>query len=169
MTVFLFLLALPVIVGLLVACLALPLRFLRLGGSNQTMRRLGMFSCALLAFLAFFSLTAYIVADLDWGTGMENTRTHIWVNDEIVGDRFDEMLRDNRGGVTAELWVRYMVPPVVRQSCYTQDEIVCTYADALMEPSGEWFASDPLFLVQGLLSALVSGLAVSLFTRPKSI
>ncbi len=169
MAFFCFLLAIPVIIGFLVACLALLLRFVRLGRGNRTLRGLGIFSFALLAFLAFFSLTAYVGAASDHTFGLESTRTHIRAGDEIVGDRFDESLRENRSAIIAELCVRTLIPPAVRRSCYTQDETVCTYADALLEPSMDyWLGTDPLVLVQSLLSALVSGLAVSLFTRHKS-
>jgi hypothetical protein len=162
---FFFSFAIAVLVGLLVACLALPLKFVPSLHSNQTMRRVGIFSFALLAFFAFFVLTAYVDADLDYAFGVENTRSHIWVGAEIVGDRFDESLRENESAVIAELWVRNLIPPALRRACYTQDQTVCTYADTLMGPSMDWFGADPLLLVQSLLSALVSGILVGFFTR----
>jgi hypothetical protein len=129
------------------------------------MRRLGVFSFALLAFFAFFILTAYVDAYLDYAFGLENTRTHIWAGDDIVGDRFDESLRENQSAVIPELWVRNLIPPALRQSCYTQDKTVCTYADTLMGSPRDWLGTDPLLLGQSLLSALVSGIIVSLLTR----
>jgi hypothetical protein len=157
--------AIPVLIGLLVACLALPLRFVPLGHNHQRKRRLWVFSFALLAFFVFFMLSAYVDADLDYAFGLENTRTHIWAGAEIVGDRFDESLRENQSAVISELWVRNMIPPDLRRACYTQDQTVCTYADTLMGSPMDWVGIDALLLGQSLLSALVSGIIVSLFTR----
>jgi hypothetical protein len=162
---FFFRFAVPVLVGLLVACLVLPLRFVPLAHSNQTVRRIGIFSFALLAFFAFFVLTAYVDAYLDYALGLENTRTHIWAGAEIVGDRFDDSLQESESVVIAELWVRKLIPPDLRRSCDTQNQTVCTYADTLMRPPMVWLGKDPLLLVQSLLSALVSGIMVTLFTR----
>jgi hypothetical protein len=163
MMAFFFGFGIAAIIGLLVACLALPLRFVPRYNSIRTVRRSGILGFALLAFFAFFILSAYVDAYLDYVFGVEDTRTHIWAGDEIGGDRFDETLRENKSAVITELWVRNMIPPSMRQSCYTADETVCTYADALLSPPME----NPLILVQSLLSALVSGIMVSLFTRQR--
>jgi hypothetical protein len=155
------------IVGLMVACLALPLKFVRPASSHQTMRKFGIFGCALLAFFAFFVLTAYVDAYLDYVFGLEDTRTHIWSGAEIVGDRYDETLRENKSAVIAELWVRNMIPPGLPRSCYSQNETVCNYADTLTNPPMDWLGSDPLVLMQSLLSAIVSSITFSFFIRQR--
>jgi hypothetical protein len=166
----LFFIVIPVIIGVLAACLALPLRLVLPSQSNQTMRRPVIFFLALLAFLTVFTLSIYIDASLTYVFGEVSPRPHIWVGSEIVGDVFSESLRENRPAIIAELWVRYMIPPVVRQSCYTQNETVCTFADAFMDTSVDWLGilPNPLVLVRVLLSALVTGVTVSLFTRRRS-
>jgi hypothetical protein len=146
---------------------AAEVRITKLESPND--EKAGDFFLAPLAFLTVFTLSIYADANLTYVFGEASPLPNIWLENEIVGDIFDESLRENRPAILAELWVRYLVPPAVRQSCYTLNETVCTFADALMDSSVDWLGilPNPLVLIRSLLSALVSGITVSLFTRQR--
>lgn len=68
-----------------------------------------------------------------------------------------------RKALVNEFWLRSLVPPPVRRSCYTSDQIVCELAgDSVVPP--EWYL---IQIGAGVVSAMMSCALTWQFTRPR--
>ena len=124
----------------------------------------------LLAFVAFgasFGLATRLGAEVDY----------IFSNLTIV-DTFDASkpsyvaqppdYEANRPYVVQELWVRHMIPPPLRQRCYTTQAWVCEKANQVLPGSSIWSSSS---YVKGVglasISMVAGGMLAWLFTQRK--
>ena len=153
--------------GALISTLALLPPIRRLCRRN-TVARTAMIG--LLAFVAFG-------ASLGLATRLGAEVSYIFANLTTV-DTFDASrpvyvarppdYEANRPFVVRELWVRHLIPPPLRQRCYTSEAWVCEKADQVLPGPSVWNNSSYLKGV-GLASIpmVVSGVLAWLFTRRK--
>ena len=123
-----------------------------------------------LAFVAF-------AASIGLGTRLGAEVDYIFAYQTIV-DTFDASrpayvarppeYEANRPYVARELWVRLLIPPPLRQRCYTSIDWVCEKADQVLPGSSTW-GSSSYFKGVGLagIPMLVSGTLAWLFTQRK--
>jgi hypothetical protein len=73
----------------------------------------------------------------------------------------------NEPFVVRELWVRLLLPPPLRQRCYTSEAWVCAEADKLVPATSECWGWSSYWLDVGLgsVSVVANSMLVWLFTR----
>jgi hypothetical protein len=73
-----------------------------------------------------------------------------------------------RSKIIQELWMRELIPPVMRQPCYSPNTIVCQKADKVQD---EWKSGNPgaYWITLGIcsLSSITGGVLAWVFTRKK--
>ena len=153
--------------GALISALALLPPIRRLCQRNTVARAAIIGLLAFVAFVASFGLATRLGAEVDY----------VFAN-LITVDTFDSSrpayfarppdYEANRPFVVQELTVRLLIPPPLRQRCYTSVAWVCEKADQVLPGSSIWGSSSYLKGV-GLasISMVVSGLLAWLFTQRK--
>jgi hypothetical protein len=152
------------ILGILVALPVLipPLR--RLGRRSARARRVTILAFGLLSLMMGFALWTRSIAELIYAFNRPFVLSNTLESPEPTE------YRENRRAIVNEIWMRRVVPPPWRRSCYTSQETVCHLAD-YVAPAAEMDTSSWAgylhILGVNLISALTSGAFVWLFTRQR--
>jgi hypothetical protein len=136
-----------VFVGILVSLLARLSSIADRGRRSITARIITAFILGTVSFLIAFGLVAQL------GTGAEYSLC--W---HLVDTYGRQRLQMNRNAVLKELWIRRIVPPPLRRSCYTTSSVyVCTLADAVSAISNLAAFSWTWQVIMSLTSAAITG------------
>jgi hypothetical protein len=72
----------------------------------------------------------------------------------------------NKSAIVRELWIRRIIPPSLQGACYTDNSFVCDFVSRYNNVSPTWSAYLQ-YIGIGFISAVVCGVLVWRFTRPK--
>jgi hypothetical protein len=154
------------ITGIVVASLAAKV-LLSTGYAHKAARRALLFWPALLAFFTGYLLCmggSYIgqSANFVFGEWQVTHRGHIYEEGRIIGDAFDEDLRQelqqNKQAIIFELWLRDLAPPLWQPHCFTRHPTACDLADHFTPHEAARLRGSWLFVLSGPISALAAGL-----------
>jgi hypothetical protein len=149
------LLALPVLIP--------PLR--RLSRRSARARRITILVFGLLSLIISFAVWTRSIAELIYAFNRP------FLSSNTLEFTEHTEYRENRRAIVNEIWMRRVVPPPWRRSCYTSQETVCHLAD-YVAPAAEMDDSSYQtgylhILGVNLISALTTGAFVWLFTRQR--
>lgn len=123
----------------------------------------------LIAFLIGFAIHARVLADSRYDYSSILTRGEESAPSPGLGA--SQEAPEATEAAVFELWVRLIVPPPLRQACYTRDTSVCDAADAVIAVTQEfdWGWGVYLrFVRMGLVTGLTSAGLVWFYTRPRA-
>lgn len=136
-----------ILIGALVSLVRLP-PIARLGRHRVTVRIAAIFILAIVSF----SITLGLVAQL--GAGIE-----YFLYWRSVGNYArDRLLEVGVKAVFIEMWIRRIIPPLLRHDCYTGNAYTCFIADVVSIEAGIAAISWTWEVVMGLISAMTTTL-----------
>jgi len=88
---------------------------------------------------------------------------------EILEFRMEYEYEEKRSAIIRETWIRLMIPPFLRQRCYTSEQDICEFVDQFPK-NGEVMSYD--YYLRGvafaLAHSLLGGMFAWHFTRSES-
>ncbi len=152
------------LIGALIALPALLPPIRKLGQRSQTVRVTAILVLGLVSFLVSIGLLTRVAAEVTcifYTLPFHNNNDYVLTEPGPMGQE-----QRNRRAAVNELWVRNIMPPPLRYTCYTGDPFGCDLADKMVT-SPTW-GGYLLLIGMGLVSTSGCSALVWRFTRRRS-